>query len=370
MKMPVTFAVVLFLHVFVLSLLLVQPGCNSKDKPKNTTESTQMKNAYQQDSSRAQMQRGVDSEFNAGLAATSEPIPLNGEMAPAPTRGGELRAAPTRPTWEFNQEAGQVVAGDPIQQTGMIQPIDPAGGMMQPVQGAQMDSYTVKKGDTLWGISRRYDVSLSELLEINGMTKQSVLRPGQIISIPMSGGSEAISAGQTNQNVQGVSAAVSGREYIVQRGDTLSGIASRNGISVSGLKAANNFSSDMIRVGQTLLIPDASNAPAVTNQSQNKPARKGYYRIRPGDTLTGIARSNGVTLQQLMEWNGIQNPRTIRAGQELRITKPANFNNSAVRTPEPALKPMNQAPVLQQPSEPTDLESLEDIPETTIKPAQ
>ncbi len=109
-------------------------------------------------------------------------------------------------------------------------------------------SYTIQRGDTLWGISRRSGVSVSALAGANGISPNAILRIGQRLTIPGAGGSSSSSA------VSGTSES-GGRTYRVQRGDTYSGIAHRYGVSSQRLMELNNASSSALREGQTLRIP-------------------------------------------------------------------------------------------------------------------
>ena len=102
-------------------------------------------------------------------------------------------------------------------------------------------TYTVRNGDTLGHIALRHGVSESALKKANHL-KSDLIRVGQRLKIPS--GSDSTSAPLT-----------SGVSHTVQRGDTLGSIALTNGVTLRELKRANNLTSDVIRVGQTLQIP-------------------------------------------------------------------------------------------------------------------
>ena len=100
----------------------------------------------------------------------------------------------------------------------------------------------------------------------------------------------------------------SGTTYIVQSGDTLSGIAARYGTTYQHLAAINGISNpDIIHVGQEIHI-DGS-----------EPTSDEYYTIQPGDTLSGIASTYGTTWQWLAEINGIDTPDLIHPGTTIRV---------------------------------------------------
>ncbi len=108
--------------------------------------------------------------------------------------------------------------------------------------------------------------------------------------------------------------------YTVRSGDTLSGIATRHGSSVSAIRAANDIRGSLIRPGQELIVPrfglDAPPPPA------SREAPGGTYVVRSADTLWDIARSFGVRVAQLCEVNGIGPDDPIFPGQRLRIPTP------------------------------------------------
>ena len=99
--------------------------------------------------------------------------------------------------------------------------------------------------------------------------------------------------------------------YIVQPGDTLSGIAARYGTTYQNLAAINGISNpDIIHVGDRIVIDGV-----VSAQSSDVE----YYTIQPGDTLSGIAANYGATWQWLAEINGIDTPDLIHPGTTIRV---------------------------------------------------
>ena len=95
----------------------------------------------------------------------------------------------------------------------------------------EYDTYIVKKGDSLWAISKEYNIPLTELIKINSLTDLT-LQINQELLVP-----------KTNKNI-----------YIVKAGDTLWSIARKNNINVEELKTINNLTSNLISVGQELII--------------------------------------------------------------------------------------------------------------------
>ena len=111
--------------------------------------------------------------------------------------------------------------------------------------------------------------------------------------------------------------------YTVQRGDTLGKIAARYGTTIQEIAQINAIQNvNLIFPGQVLRIHTNTNI----HGSESKGLGKTYYTIRRRDTLWGIARRYGTTVQNLVEWNNIQNPNLIFPGQRLILY--GNFSNS------------------------------------------
>ncbi|MBA2491253.1 MAG: LysM peptidoglycan-binding domain-containing protein [Gammaproteobacteria bacterium] len=125
--------------------------------------------------------------------------------------------------------------------------------------------------------------------------------------------------------------------HIVDNGDTLSGIASRYGASMSDLMVRNQLgSADFIRVGQRILLPASGQTSAVATTAAlpvSMPA-DGRYRVQGGDTLSIIAARHGVTTSALVAMNDLRNANALRIGQVLVMTPPAG-GASAPAAPAP-----------------------------------
>ena len=95
--------------------------------------------------------------------------------------------------------------------------------------------------------------------------------------------------------------------YVIQPGDTLSGIAARFGTTVSAIASLNHISApDKIYAGTTIRVPETASATKT-------------YTIRPGDTLSGIAARFGTTVSAIAALNGISDPDRIYAGTTIKI---------------------------------------------------
>jgi len=174
-------------------------------------------------------------------------------------------------------------------------------------------TYTVQRGDSLGGIAAKFDVTTKEILAVNPtITNPDVLTVGQQIKLPAGGSASAPAA------TSGGSSAASGgsQTYTVQKGDILATIARKYGVTVAALQQANNLANpNKIIVGQKLTIPaggSAAPAAAASGQARN-------YTVQRGDTMSTIAVKFGVTVAALQQANGITNPDKITVGQVLKI---------------------------------------------------
>jgi LysM repeat protein len=134
------------------------------------------------------------------------------------------------------------------------------------------DTYTVSKGDTLYSIANKLDTTISELKKINNLNSD-VLSIGQVLKIPV----KEIDLGDTEI-------------YQVKKGDTLYGIANKYGITVKELKAINNLQGDSLVVGELLKVPSGL---SLTNS----------YVVSNGDTLYSIAKKFGTTVDKIKDDN-------------------------------------------------------------------
>ena len=115
--------------------------------------------------------------------------------------------------------------------------------------------------------------------------------------------------------------------HVVTRGESLGVIARSYQVSTRELMVNNGISNpDYIYVGQRLVIPglkSATEASSTTLQSStNKPLPNGdgYHIVRRGDTLSQIAKDNGMALAELLRFNGLTNSNFIWVGQKVRVT--------------------------------------------------
>ena len=184
--------------------------------------------------------------------------------------------------------------------------------------------YTVKAGDTLYGISRKFGMSLSQLVSVNGISASSLIVPGQTLRV--AGGATTSTVVKTNTT----SSRTSGGNYLIQSGDTLYSIARRSGMSLNALLTLNGLSqSSVIYPGQSLTISQSDSRVATKSSSTGNPlasgvSTSGTYTVKAGDTLYGIARRSGMSLNSLLTLNGLSQSSVIYPGQTLKLSGASN----------------------------------------------
>ena len=163
-------------------------------------------------------------------------------------------------------------------------------------------TYTVKSGDTLSAIANNFGVTVDQLVRWNNISNPNLITVGQILYF----------------SDKSSSSSGSGITYVVQAGDTLSGIAARFGTTVANLVSINNISNpNLIYVGQVLII-----SGSISNYTS--------YTVQAGDSLSAIAARFGTTVAELVSLNNISDPNLIYVGQVLKI--PSSGNSSRTYT--------------------------------------
>ena len=151
-------------------------------------------------------------------------------------------------------------------------------------------TYRVKKGDTLWDIAALFELSIGELKELNNIQGTRIY-PGRELIV--------------EEAPEETAAEEEPFEYVVQKGDTLSGIAEKFNTSLGLMRQLNHLNNDRVYPGDILQLKPSSLEEAV-------------HVVRPGETLSAIALKYRIPVAGLMEINGLAGTR-ILVGQKLRL---------------------------------------------------
>lgn len=225
--------------------------------------------------------------------------------------------------------------------------------------------YTVKQGDTLYRIATTHDLTVAELKRLNNLTSDTI-RPGQELIVAEESPSDAgnsnpfptlpdpvfepardpVAPRETSESNEATTTVVSfsneseqpnrdaasfkpltraKRSYVVQPGDTYYSIAVEYGVPAYAIFAINGGKTEALEPNESIWIPDTDPITSFDDSDEDP-----TYEVRKGDTLYGIARKTGTTVQKLRDVNGLVN-NALRIGQV--ITIPA---------PDPIAKPQDQ----------------------------
>jgi len=187
--------------------------------------------------------------------------------------------------------------------------------------------YTVKSGDSLWRISKKYNVSISDLKTWNQL-KSDIIFVGQNIKINKTNGVQMNSGSSTTVS--------SSSTYRVKAGDTFSGIAMKHNMSITALKVLNPSikSINKIFIGQIINVTNGSqstpdNILVGSTSSSSSSSSTSSYTVKLGDTLSAIAVKHNMTLTKLLKLNPtIVNANFLKIGQVIKVGGTVSNNSS------------------------------------------
>ncbi len=238
------------------------------------------------------------------------------------------------------------------------------------LDAAAKQTYTVQSGDSLSKIAAKTGVTSREIAELNNIKDANKIKLGQKLVLPSYASPVASAPSVAKPAVKpappkkapahlpaSAPAVGGGGEYVVKSGDSLSKVAVKNGTTVKALREVNHLKSDMIRVGQKLQLPGspakaapvatpapapapvqppvASPAPAVVEAAPPvsapapvdmatalAPAEMPFeYTVKPGDTLEDVAKTFGVTSQQILDASGLTADE-VTTSKKIKIPMP------------------------------------------------
>ena len=350
MKILQIFGAVVAIHLLAFLLIFATPGCQTGGSRQAATPDATVPNAAP-----------------AQLAATYTPSTT---VQPQPVSTADTAA---QPVVTYTPPAG---AG----RAAPTRPGSPAAIAMTPSSApvadvAPVSTYTVTRGDSLWSIAKKNNLTVAELAKANSLGVNAVLQPGRKLLIP----------GKAAPGAPVDLAAPAGATYRVRSGDTLASIARKHNVTTAALREANGLSADVVRIGQDLRLPagakTGSTEPTAAEAAVSAARASGEevtHIIQPGEKLGTIARKYQVTVNELAAANNITDPARIRAGQKLVIPGfKAVGAKPAATTPAPATVSATEpaattgtAPIkfdLKPPPPGQDLEAgLKDAPTTAV----
>jgi membrane-bound lytic murein transglycosylase D len=200
--------------------------------------------------------------------------------------------------------------------------------------------HVVKKGESLGKVANKYNVTTKNLMAWNKL-KSSTVKVGQKIRVNAPGKvtvDESVAVVKEKENskpaVQIKPVTPNAKYHVVKKGEFLSKIATTYGVTTDELVTWNSLETNNLLVGQKIRVnqPDTGNSAKTT--AQEKPAKGQskaeqdlklvYYTVKPGDTLWSIAQHyDGITIDQLKEWNKLSGKAGLKIGQKIKVILPA-----------------------------------------------
>jgi len=188
-------------------------------------------------------------------------------------------------------------------------------------------NYTVKSGDGLIALARQFNIPTTTLTSLNGISTTDTLYVGQTLKVPESVDFKATTNTASSSNSQSSASSVATTNYKVKSGETLIGIANSLGITATELAAVNSSFDANARLqrGQTIKVP--ASKELVDRQLNDKSVS---YKVKSGDTLTGVAKRYNIGLSDLASANNLQTNSNLILGRT--ITIPASGSVTASKS--------------------------------------
>ena len=219
---------------------------------------------------------------------------------------------------------------------------------METINGKQFIIHQIDEKETLYSISRRYNVPITAILEVNP-SADGGLATGQILKVPY------VAKGTKAKAQPG-----GDRLHKVAPKETMFSISKLYDVSVDDIKAWNNLKDNSLSTGQQLIIKSKSTLTSQTSKLPETKSLTGVHTVAAKESLYSVARLYGITVQQLKEWNGIEGSE-VKIGQTLFVAQPM-YNKTEIKTEQNKVTEVKEPVEILKP----DVKVIQPQKETTI----
>lgn len=227
------------------------------------------------------------------IALVTVPISIVGALSGTDVASADQPNLESATPGLTNQNSGQAMPENQAKVSSAATPI---------LSTANQLTYTVKAGDTVTSIARKFQLSTNQLLQINGLKANSLIVIGQKLKLVAN---SVVPASQAKADAATV--------HVVKRGDTIHSIAKKYGISITTVLSINKLSAkSIIFPGQRLQIGSVIPKAA-------KPITPAEHTVQPGETLASIANHYGIALNSLLSANGFSETSLVYGGQVIKL---------------------------------------------------
>jgi len=232
--------------------------------------------------------------------------------------------------------------------------------------------YKVQSGDTLFSIARKHHTTTTEILEKNGLDRDSIIKVGLVLNVPrdtyfpdtdstpskksqspkvtnkkinkkitkktvskktVSKKTTSSKSKSDKKQIKSTTVKRGKQKYTIEKGDTLYSIAQKHHTTTKEVMDANGMEKGaLIRVGQIIKVPTNTYftdekiiKDVLAKQEEKARIARGIHKVKSGDTLFSIAMKNHVSLKDIMKYNKLKVNSVLKIGQELKVTKKASY---------------------------------------------
>jgi membrane-bound lytic murein transglycosylase D len=200
---------------------------------------------------------------------------------------------------------------------------------LPPERRTALYSYTIRKGDTIKKIAKRFGTTPEAILAANTLRSPKKLRVGTHIMLPFGSSGQQVATPEKRAVVlkeavrQNAIGTVDTVFHTVRKGETLRKIAGQYETTIEHLAALNELNPRKYTIypGDRLIARQTQRPgpPEPISSKSSEPKPPLVYTVKRGDTLWSIAKAFSVDIDQIVEWNGLHRPSRLKEGHQLKI---------------------------------------------------